>query len=68
MGFGEIIKARREELGITQAAAAAELGISRPMLCQLERGSKAPSLPLALQLAKLLQCSLNELCGEGVKK
>lgn len=66
MNTGEVIRARREALGITQAAAAARLGITQAMLCQLERGSKLPSLPLARQLAQLLHCTLDELCGKEV--
>lgn len=66
MNTGEVIRARREALGITQAAAAAELGVTQAMLCQLERGSKVPSLPLAKQLCQLLHCTLDELCGKEV--
>lgn len=33
------------------------------MICQIERGSKIPTLALGRQLADVLHCSLDELAG-----
>ena len=63
MNVGESIRARRQALGITQADMAARLGVAPSMVCQIERGSKAPSLPLAVEIARLLGCSIGALCG-----
>ena len=65
MNVGETIRARRQALGITQADMAARLGVAPSMVCQIERGSKAPSLPLAAEIARLLGCSIDALCGAG---
>lgn len=38
-----LIKARRKERGLSQTAAAAEIGISQPLLSQIETGRRTPS-------------------------
>ena len=58
MSIGENIKKIRKSKEITQEALANEVGITRPMLAQIERGTKAPSLPLAIALADELHCSV----------
>lgn len=37
------------------------------MLCQIERGTKNPSLQVAAEIAKLLGCELGELLSDSVK-
>lgn len=55
MSIGENIRALRERSGISQAQLADKAGISQPMLCQIERGTKNPSL----QVGKEIACALN---------
>lgn len=61
MSIGENIKRLREEKGILQSELAEILNISQSMVCQLERGTKVPTLPLSNEIAKVLDCSLDEL-------
>ena len=63
MTTGEIIKQRREALGIEQKAMAEELGITPSMLCQIERGTKMVTMPLAKRIAYMLECTIDELAG-----
>ena len=55
MSVGENIKKMREEknTGVTQA-----------MICQIERGTKNPSLQVACQIAKVLGCEVNSFMKE----
>lgn len=58
MSVGANIRRRREKLGLTQAYVAEEAGITQAMLCQIERGSKNPSLQVSLEIARILQCKV----------
>ncbi len=58
MSIGENIKKIRNSNGLTQEALANKVGITRPMLTQIERGTKTPTLPLAIALADKLHCSV----------
>lgn len=58
MAIGENLKKIRTEAGITQATLADKVGIGRSMLAQIERGTKALSLPLAETIATELGCSI----------
>ncbi len=61
MSIGETIRARRTALGMTQAALADAVQVDQSMICQLERGSKVPTVVLAKQIADELHCTLNDL-------
>ncbi len=65
MGVGEIIRIRRERLGITQADLSRDVGITQAMLCQIERGTKNPSLQVGREIARCLRCSMDELFCES---
>ncbi len=51
----------REEKGYTQKQLAELLKISENYLNKIERGKRTPSLKLAVRIAKLLDCTLNDL-------
>ena len=61
MGIGDNLKRLREANGITQCELAEQVGITQSMLCQLERGTKTLSLPLAKEIAEILKCSIEDL-------
>lgn len=61
MSIGENIKRIREENGLKQIELAEKLNISQSMVCQIERGTKVPSLPLGNEIAEVLNCSIDEL-------
>ena len=61
---GEIIKARREERGITLVDFAGKVGISPGYLSQLENGRKDnPSLDVILSIAQELDLDIDMLLG-----
>src|SRR5512147_1679881 len=59
--FGKKIRERREAVGLTQTELAKEASISRGYLSQIEAGQRQVSLHVALNLAALLQISLDDL-------
>lgn len=61
MGIGENLKRIRENKDITQADLARNLGITHSMLCQIERGTKTLSLPLAKEISEILGCRIEDL-------
>lgn len=58
--FNNISKLR-EEKGLSQEKLADLLQISVGHLNKVERGKRTPSLKLAVRIAKVLNCSLDEL-------
>lgn len=55
------LRAAREESGLTQAQAAAELGVSRPLLIAIEKGSREVSPNELVRLAAVYGKSVSEL-------
>ncbi|MBR1763057.1 MAG: helix-turn-helix transcriptional regulator [Eubacterium sp.] len=61
MSVGENIKKMRERRNLTQHELSEKVGITQSMLCQIEAGLKFPSFPVAVQIAKALNCTTDEL-------
>lgn len=61
MSIGDNIRDRRLRRNMTQAELADTVGVTAPMITQIERGTKAPSLPLAAAIAEALGCDVNGL-------
>lgn len=68
MNIGENVKRLREAKNLTKTALAAEVGVTYSMICQIERGTKTLSLPLALNIADVLGCTIAELAGASAKE
>ena len=51
----------REAQSMTQEQLAERAGVSRQSIISIERGRYVPSLPLALRLAKIFRCGMDEL-------
>ena len=64
MNIGAKIKEKRLEKGMTQKELADQIKVDQSMICQIERGTKVPSLPLSIDIAKTLGCNINEFAGE----
>ena len=64
MSVGDNIRRLRESKNITQAYLAEQAGITQAMLCQIERGTKNPSLQVGREIAHLLNCSVDDLFDE----
>ena len=65
--FGAAIRARRKELGLTQAALAEFAGFSVSFLSDLENGKETAEIGKALYLANLLglDVELRKRCEAG---
>lgn len=61
MSVGENIRRIRQERNLSQAEVASQAGISQAMLCQIERGTKNPSLQVGKYIADVLECGLERL-------
>ena len=63
MNVGAVIKEKRLSLNMTQKELAEKVNVDQSMICQIERGTKSPSLPLAAEIAQVLDCDIRELVG-----
>ena len=61
MSIGENIRRIRKERGMTQEELAKKVYVVAPMICMIERGTKAPSLQLGKELAEALGVSMEDL-------
>jgi Zn-dependent peptidase ImmA (M78 family)/transcriptional regulator with XRE-family HTH domain len=59
--LGQRLRAAREQAGLTQAQAAAELGVSRPLLISMEKGTRGVSQAELVRLTEIYRRPLNEL-------
>jgi putative transcriptional regulator len=55
------VREQRSQAGLTQAALAAALGVSRQTVISIENGRYLPSLALAFQIARLFEVPLEQL-------
>ncbi len=55
------LRPRRERLGLSQAALAERVGVSRQAILAIEAGRQVPATSLALQLARALACRVDDL-------
>jgi transcriptional regulator with XRE-family HTH domain len=61
MGFLMNMRAIRRRRGLTQAQLAEAIGVEQPTVQRYENGTRDPSLAQALEIAKVLGVSLDEL-------
>lgn len=61
MSVGKNIRIRRQERRLSQQEMAKMTGISQAMLCQIERGTKNPSIQIGKEIADILGCSMEDL-------
>ncbi len=61
--FGRVLKARREELGLTRRELVDASGLSYPYVSQLETGSRLPSHRSLARLARALQLEPTDLAA-----
>ena len=64
MSIGTNTRKLRTSEGLTLEALANKVGIGKSMLCQIERGTKTMSLPIAVEISKALNCSIYDLLDE----
>ena len=64
MTMGDRIRARRQELGLSQQSLAAQVGVSRPTISELESGARTTmNTDTAKKLARALGVSIDYLVG-----
>ncbi len=61
--LGDVIKRRRQELGISQAELAGAAGVHLRQIRRYESNEQQPVLPVAVRLADALGISVSELAG-----
>jgi transcriptional regulator with XRE-family HTH domain len=59
--LGDIIRSRRESLGLSQETLAFECGLHRTYISQLERGQKSPTLRVLFLIANALEMPPDEI-------
>lgn len=61
MSVAENVRKLRVEKNMTQRELAEKVGVSQPMIQQIERGSKVPSVVLGRDIATALGASVEDL-------
>ncbi len=64
MSLSENIKNRRIKKSFTQQQFAEKVGVGRSMIAQIERGTKIPNMMLGKEIARVLECSMDDLVKE----
>ena len=57
------IRELRQARGLSQARVAEDVGVSKPAVCKWETGVSVPRTELLPMLARVLDCSIDELFG-----
>lgn len=65
MSIGENIKNIRKKAGMTQIELAQAVNVNKSMIGLIETGRKLPSLMLAIDIAKTLGCTVDDMCEKG---
>lgn len=60
----EILKLKRKEQGLSQAALAEKIGVTRQTINMIEAGNYNPSIKLCLQICYVLNSTLDQLFWE----
>lgn len=63
MSIGENVKYMREKAQMTQEELSKKVGVKQHMISQIERGTKTLTIPLAMQIAEVLECSILDLAS-----
>jgi transcriptional regulator with XRE-family HTH domain len=62
--FGETIRAKRKESGLSQEKLAETAGLSTVFISRLERGIESPSLDSIVKIAKALKLRVRDLVAD----
>jgi len=66
--LGDVIRERRDALNLSQEAFAAECGLHRTYISQLERGLKSPTVRVLATIAQTLKLTPDELLRAALKE
>ena len=59
--FSEALKSRRQELNMTMQAVADKAGVSKSMICKIERDEVQPTIDVASRISRALDKTLSEM-------
>ena len=59
--LADVLRRMRQEAGLTQRAAARQLGISQPALARLENADLNTTLDTLTRICRALRCDIGEL-------
>lgn len=65
--FGDNLKKLRKEKNMSQKTLAMRVSVSESMICRYEKGEIYPPFETLLSLSRILNISLDELCGTQTK-
>lgn len=60
MAIGDKLMKMRKKSGLSRKELADKVGVTQSMIGQIERGTKALTVPLAKEIAKVLGCTVND--------
>jgi transcriptional regulator with XRE-family HTH domain len=66
--FGQVVKARRQALGLSQEQLAADAGLGRTFVSLIERGLRRATLETVASIASVLGATVAELLAEAEGK
>lgn len=66
--LGRRIRVRRQNLGLTQEQLAKEMGVSTSFMGHIERGTRKASLETLVQLANVMDVSIDSLLSASLKR
>jgi transcriptional regulator with XRE-family HTH domain len=66
--FGQILRRRREEAGLTQESVAHEAGLSRNYVGMVERGERVPTIIALRKLALAIDTTMSSMIQELEQK
>lgn len=64
MSIGECIRKKRIASGYSQEHLGQIVGVKQPMIAQIERGTKIPTMSLGKSIAQAFGCKVDDLYGE----
>ena len=63
LSIADAFKAARERAGISRMSLSQKANLSKAYIGQVERGQFVPTIKVCIQVADVLQISVDELCG-----
>ena len=63
--LGEVVRARRKALGLSQEALADAAGIDRSHMCKIERGERNVTLLNVVRIATAVGCKPSDLLADA---
>jgi DNA-binding XRE family transcriptional regulator len=67
-GFGDRLRKLRVDRGLSQIALAEAVDTNQQTICAYEKGHAVPSLPIVIDLARILHVSIDVLAGRKTTK